>query len=223
MPDYTPVLKEIATAVKTIAGAPNYEWVMPIVVLLSAGIGYWASQRSIAKQNERQHTIDRERKKLVFHLLHHEITKRWKDGIRPYLLGLLKMNPVEGLGHLATTEIHREDLLVLKLLSESFSELHFIGDHGLISEIVHGHILMGDLVDVRNHVALVMNERRAMREQLGTSLSEKEVSQKLEENFSPAIQSLWNEFSEKLKAIDERFDDLLPKLENETSTSASQN
>ncbi len=223
MPDYTTVLTEIAVAIQTIAGAPSYGWMMPIVVLVSAGIGYWASQRSIAKQNERQRTIDKERKKLVFHLLHHEITKRWKDGIRPYLLSLLNMKPIEGLGHLATTELHREDMLVLKLLSESFSELYFIGDHKLISKIVHAHILMGDLVDVKNHVAIVINERISMREQLGTSLSEEEVNQKLNENFSKAIESLWNEFSEKIQAIDERFDDLLPKLGNETGTSANQN
>ena len=214
MPDYTSVLTEIAKAVKTIAAAPNYTWIMPIAVLASASIGYWASQRTIAKQHGRQRAIYQEKKELVLYLLHSEITKRWKGGIRPHLFSFLEMTPLEGLGHLATTEIHREDLLVLKLLSESFSELDFIGDHRLISEIVHAHILLGDLVDVKNHVAQVINERRRMREQLPTSLSEEEVNNKLNESFSEAIGKLWNEFSEKLKAIDEQFDALIPKLGN---------
>jgi predicted HAD superfamily phosphohydrolase len=111
-------------------------------------------------------------------------------------------------------EIRREDLLVFKLLSESFSEYYFIGDHRLISEILHGHSLLADLVDIKNSAALLTNERRRMREQLRTSLSEEEINKKLDENFSKAIEVLWKDFSEKVKAIDERFDSLLPKLGN---------
>jgi len=215
MTDYTSVLTEIANAVKIIAGAPNYWWIAPIAVLVSAGIGYWASQRTIAKQIEKQRTIDEEKKKLVFYLLHDEITKRWKGRIRPYLLSLLDMKPIEGLDHLVKTAIRPEDLLVFKLVSESFSEHYYIGDHRLISEIVHGHILMGDLIDVKNQVALVINDRRRMSEDL-RSLSAEEVNNKLNETFSRPIERWWKDFSEILKEIDERFDDLLPG--NVTST-----
>jgi hypothetical protein len=62
MIDYTSVLTEIANAVKAIAGAPNYWWIPPIAVLVSAGIGYWASQRTIAKQDKKQRTVDKEKK-----------------------------------------------------------------------------------------------------------------------------------------------------------------
>lgn len=212
MPDYTGALSEIAKAVGAIAEEPNYAWLTPIVALVSAAIGYWASQRTIAKQIQRQHAVDREKRTLIFHLLHDEVTKRWKNGIRPFLISLLDMAPIEGLGHLATTEIHREDLLILKLLSESFSDYYFIGDNKLISEIVGSHMLIGDLVDIRNHVAKVIDEHRRMRKELLTSLSEEEVNKKIEAIFSKAIKSLWKEFSEKLKEIDERFDDLLTIL-----------
>lgn len=212
MPDYTSVLSEIANAVKIMAGEPSYSWLTPIVALVSAGIGYWASQRTIAKQVQRQLAVDKEKRKLIFHLLYDEITKRWNNGIRPFLLSLLDMTPIDGLGHLATTEIHREDLLILKLLSESFSDYYFIGDNRLISEIVGAHMLIGDLVDIRNHAASVVNEYRRVRKELLTSLSEEEVNKKLETSFSRAIQSLWKEFTEKLKEIDKRFEDLLAIL-----------
>lgn len=141
MTDYTSVLTQIAEAANAIAGTPNYWWTAPIAVLISAMVAYWASQRTIAMQDRRQRAVDDHKRALVFHLLRDEITLRWKGEIYPYLQKLIKDVPIDGLIKFADMELRREDLFTFRTVSESFPEYFFLGDHRLVSEIVHGYLL----------------------------------------------------------------------------------
>lgn len=213
MTDYTSILSDIADALKTIGGAPHYWWIPPIAVLVSAAVGFWASQRTIAKQEKRQRTVDSEKKELVFHLLRDEITLRWQAEIGRYLLSLLDKPTLEGLFQFAMMELRLEDVFVFKTVSESFSEYFYLGDHILVSEIVHGYLLVGDLVDFRKQVKRVMGERERKYEQLRTfSLSEEEAKNQLDSRYSKRVEDMWGEFRQKIDAINRRFDELLPKL-----------
>lgn len=217
MMDYTPVLSQIAEAVKTIASAPNW-WMHPSAVLLSGVIGgvigYVASQRTILRQEKRQREVDDQKKALVFSLLRDEITLRWKGEIYPYLLGIREKDPMGGLCEFATMELRGDDVFIFKRVSESFPDYSFLGDQGLVSRIIHGYLLVIDLADFKKTVELFMSKHDKEYEGMRNRLPLEQANKEFFDTYSETILSLWTQFRQKIEATNERFRSILDELGN---------
>jgi hypothetical protein len=208
------VLTDIAEALDLMATAPNYPWIAPIAILISGGIGWWASQYTIRRREAQIITENEEKEKLVFHLLHDEIKLRWygDEKIQTYLRELLNNDPLYAFLTFSTMELSRDDLFVFKSVSTSFAEFYFIKDRNLISEIINGYLLFGDLIDFKSKVSLLLEKRKSAYSQLRDALPEEEVKQRIDKMIGKNINNLWNEFPKKLDAIDDTFNKILPQI-----------
>ncbi len=213
MPDYTEILREIATTLGAISMAPNYAWFTPIAIILSGGIGWWASQRTIRRQERRWKQEQAARKRLVFHLLHDEITLRWKGEIEPYLRGLTQKAPLDALQGFSTMELRGDDVFTFKSVSESFSEYYFLGDNRLVSQIVHGYLLVCDLVDFHRLVIRLMQERNQAYVTVRQALSDENAArERIDAEFGERIRRAFERLPQKLAEIDQRFSEILPQI-----------
>lgn len=193
--------------------ARDFTWIaVPAAILLSAAVGWWASQRSIRHQTAQRLRENKAKRSLVFQLLGDEIDLRWKGEIEPYLRGLLEKSPVEALQLFAEMELKPDDVFTLKTVSASFSDYFFIGNDRLVSQIVHGYLLVCDLIDFRSVVARTLSERRDMHDRLRPSTSEQDVQERLQRQYGGDITKFWKDFQTKLDAIAQRFDEIRPQL-----------
>jgi hypothetical protein len=184
----------------------------PVAVLVSGALGWWASQRTIQHQLVQKERENEARKRLVFQLLRDEIELRWKGEIERYLRGLLDRDPIDGLERFAAMELKGDDVFAFKAVSASFVDYFFIGNVRLVSQIVHGYLLVCDLIDFRSFVARTFAERRITYQRLRLSLSEEETQQRLSQEYEDDIAKFWKDLSSKLDAIRKRFDEILAQL-----------
>jgi hypothetical protein len=219
MPDYTGLLSNIASALEQIAGSPNYFWVAPIAVLLSAVVGYMASQRVIKKQRDVEASRERDRKKLAFKLLKDEIILRWQCGIEPFLRELLDKEPVLGLQRFSRMTLREDDIFVIRSISSSFSDYYFFENEELVSKIIHGYLLYTDLIDFQSTVRRFLNERSERQRVLIASLQEVEAEKRLNEELSNTVNDLWSRFQPKLDEINFKFRSVFDEISNSVSQS----
>jgi len=212
MVDYSAILTDISKTLLQIAQAPNYPWIAPIAVLLSALLGWWASQWTI-RRHEAQRARDSEAQKtLVFQLLRDEITLRWNGEIRLFLRDLLKHEPLKAVEVFHCTELKSDDLFTFKSVSTSFADYFFLDNPRLISEIVHGYLLVCDLVDLKSLVGGLLAARKAMHDLLRSSLSEEETEKRLDAQYGESIRDAFGRLPKKLDAIDARFSGILAQI-----------
>jgi len=212
MPDYTELLSRLASAMEQIATSPNYYWVAPLAVLLSAFIGYTAAQRTIKKQREHEATKDRKKKELVFSLLKDEITLRWQGDIAPYVHELFRQEPISGLQRFSRMTLRADDLFVMSGISRSFSDYYFLEKGELVSKLIHGHLLYADFIDFQASVRRFLNEWTQRREALKASEQEVQLDQVLNQEYGKTVDDLWKRFQDKLDEMGKRFQSVLDDL-----------
>jgi hypothetical protein len=117
------------------------------------------------------------------------------------------MKPLDGLRSFITVELGTDDMFIFQSLSKSFSEYHYLGP-GLISEIIHGHIIIRDLIDLRSIASKGLDKYDAMGRGLAQSLAAGAASQEVNAH----IDRVWTELLRQLESADTRFGGILRKL-----------
>jgi hypothetical protein len=217
MSDYSEILNRIATSLNVLANAPSYIFVTPIAIFVSALIGWVASQYTIRKQEEIRNIELVKRRSLVFRLIQDEINLRWRGEIELYLRKLEDLDSLTALQHLSRMELNGDDTYILKTVSQSFSEYHFLEDHNLVSEIVHGYLLICDFSDYRNIVEKLIQEYKKKQEKYKQSISVEERNKMLNDEFSKEIDYRFCQLKEKLNNIDARFKTIINGIETRNS------
>lgn len=210
--DYSGLLERIASAAEGVANTPNYWWIAPIAVLVSAGIGYWASQRSIKQQTKIAETNQAKKKDFVFKLLQHEIDFRWTIDIKPHVEKVATLEKLTCLKRFSTMKFRDDDVFVFRQISLAFQEYYFFENVTLVSNIVHGYLLYKDLMDFNVTVNRFLNEYDQRKEALTATLNDREVKSKLNEEFCKSIDELATSLPEKIKVIDSRFQSIIPDI-----------
>ena len=116
-------------------------------------IGLEDARQEISRQQKALHDSDAKKRRFVFALLKDEIELRWKSKMSidlSEIVALSKENPLEA-AKIFINDVGSslDDLIVCKLVCTSFSDFYFIEDPHLMSEIIHGHVLMRDFIDFR--------------------------------------------------------------------------
>lgn len=127
-------------------------WVQIQAMRLSR-IGLEDARQEIARQQCAAAEMDANKRNFVFCLLHDEIKYRWQQRISVDLeeiANLSKSDPLKAANVLCNdVESSLDDLIVCKIVGTTFPDFYFLNDPRLMSEIIHGHVLMRDFVDFR--------------------------------------------------------------------------
>ena len=91
-------------------------------------------------------------------------------------------------------ELCEDDVFIFKYVSTSFSDYFFIKNDQTISKIIHGYLLVRDLIDYKSLVTNLIQEREDAYKSLRSSLPEKKVVQQLEKEYGEDMNTLWESF-----------------------------
>lgn len=212
MPDYSATLSQIAEATGAIADSRGHPWLVPVAILVSAAIGWCASQYTIHRLEKARKEDQAARRRLVLQLLRDEITHRWQKSIAPYLRSVEKKEPLAALREIARMEFRVDDLFCIDLVSKSFPKYHYLDDERLLAEIIRGHLLVRDLVDFRRAIVRLLQEYDLTHDRLQKSLPNGDASAQVHAEFKERLNLRFRQFPEKLDALDEQLASILSRL-----------
>lgn len=166
-------LKGIATSIDSVsskladlAAKPDrtaFTWIFSLVAaLLSAVFAYVVSNRVRRDQAADLKLEMSNRRAWVFKLLRDEIDLRWEAKIGRDLRSVAS-NPdgvAAAIEFVKTIEMSPDDLIVFKVVASTFGEYHFIENSDLMSKIIYVHVLMRDLLDLRNSTLKAMRDSK---------------------------------------------------------------
>lgn len=172
-PDYTAAFSDISKALNDIAkkSSERGQLINTLITLGAvglAGILSFLSARHITKkegtrrkdeikkEDERGEADTRKRREVFAKLLLDEIQERWQGPIKTVFHEALTEDGIEreaidAANAIAKLRFSSRDVFVFEVVSRSFANYSFI-DPQLLSNIVHGHILVCDLVDTCSKV-----------------------------------------------------------------------
>lgn len=78
--------------------------------------------------------------------------------------------PITGLRAFAGMQLREEDMFILKSVSTAFDKYFSINNNPLLSEVIHGYLLVCDLSDFKSVVAEGLEKREQTYKQLKASL-----------------------------------------------------
>ena len=197
---------------------PNYfVWVLPLFILISAAIGYLASQRNINKHFERERKKEKEKIKTILHLLNDEISLRWFGNIGKQLNNLstiYKDNFAKGLKCLTDVNMSTSDLYVFERVSLNFPEFFFLNDRELLSEVVYGHVLIRDLVDYLDGLEVTVKDLEGTGVRLEDICDNEDAAKemKLGTQRFHWVKKKFNEYEEKIVEIDKVFKNVQKRI-----------
>lgn len=197
MSDLSVGLEHIASVLQSIADDSAHSWISDFIsfggIFLAAILGYLASSLANRSQQKQAELIESKKRIWVFKLLKDEITLRWQNTIGKDLRTLAN-NPdsVKAAREFVDDcEIHADDLIVFKMVGARFYNYYFIEDPELMSQVIYGHVLFRDLVDLRRMVRKELNSKSSPTSDF---------------SYFPI------RLKERLDAIDQSFADILSKL-----------
>ncbi len=130
---------------------------LSLLALLGTLMALWSSVHELRRKQRDDEEEEAEKRVLVCKLLRDEITERWQKQIAPDLDVLKQMPPLKAANDFVHDKrIVSDDMIVFKLIGTSFSDYYFLKDPMLLSEIIHGHVLMRDLVDLQTLVKVCL-------------------------------------------------------------------
>ncbi|MDT7044303.1 hypothetical protein [Candidatus Nitronereus thalassa] len=198
--------------------APSFT---PLFILLSALIGYGASQWVTRKQVERERK-DRDRmKSTTLHLLRDEICKRWETFIKPDLETLINENSNNYsycVKRFSEKEISPHDLFVLEKIANTFKDYFILYDNALLSDIVHAHVLMLDLVDFKNLVNRKISTLEAGNKRLEICQNNEQAQASFGDKDFAIIESIYTKLIGKFRSISNKLELVKKKLPESSST-----
>lgn len=139
--------ERIASALEQIANAPDLTWLTAAAIFLSGLISYFVAKWSLNQEKSERSQRQSKQIELVKLMLSNEIDKRWRDEVRAHIKNVLNEETISSLDGAGKMRLSEKDFFVIQDISTSFQKFWFLEDPDLISNIVHAHLRIKDLID----------------------------------------------------------------------------